>query len=528
MNTRFHSNSTARLLAILTLLCILSSCATSVDLASEGFQESANPRSLIEKSKDSEPQNSYLLPSGNAIELLKSSQDQEQRFAWNTKTEKGWWTSFRSNNLNQLVEQALKHNPNLTAAKSTLVQAQENAQATYGSLAFPNVNAQAGINRQRASQATTNVPGGSIFNLYNTSVNVSYTLDLFGANQFTIASAQAQAQFQNYQWRAAELSLTGNVITAAIRHAQLSEQIKETREILSAQEKQLLLMQKQLQLGAINKASVLAQSSLVAQTKSSLPALQKSLEQVQHQIAILCGDLPAQSTWRGISLDELSIPRDLPISLPSELVRQRPDILASEALMNQSIASLGVAKANLYPQVNLSANAGSLATLSNNLFSTPWSFWTLSTGLTAPIFNAGALNAKVRAAKSGYEGSFYSYKSTLLGAFQNVADSLAAIEFDTQSYIQQNTNTLLAKDNLTIAQKQYELGAINFMLVLDAQRNYAQAKIGLINAQANRLANTVALYQSMGGGVINQQTSQVKAVSEALAQSDHRTQVQAQ
>jgi hypothetical protein len=169
-----------------------------------------------------------------------------------------------------------------------------------------------------------------------------------------------------------------------------------------------------------------------------------------------------------------------------------------------------------------------LATLSNNLFSTPWSFWTLSTGLTAPIFNAGALNAKVRAAKSGYEGSFYSYKSTLLGAFQNVADSLAAIEFDTQSYIQQNTNTLLAKDNLIIAQKQYELGAINFMLVLDAQRNYAQAKIGLINAQANRLANTVALYQSMGGGVINQQTSEVKAVSEALAQSDHRTQVQAQ
>ena len=167
--------------------------------------------------------------------------------------------------------------------------------------------------------------------------------------------------------------------------------------------------------------------------------------------------------------------------------------------MNQSIAALGVAKANLYPQVNLSANSGSLATLSNNLFSTPWSFWTLSTGLTAPIFNAGALSSKVKAAKAGYESSFYNYKSTVLGAFQNVADSLAAIEFDTKSYEQQNINVELAKDSLAIAQKQYSLGAINYMVLLDAQRNFAQAKIGLLNAQTNRLANTVAFYQSMGG-----------------------------
>jgi len=518
MNTRFDSNSTSSLLAIATLMCLLSSCATSVNLADEGLKETANPKALIEKSTNALAENSYSPQKTNAIVLLNSSPNQEQRLAWNTKTEKQWWTSFHSINLNELVDQALKHNPNLSAAKSTLIQAQENSQATYGTLAFPNVNAQAGVNRQRASQATTNIPGGSIFNLYNTSVNVSYTLDLFGANQFTIASAQAQAQFQNYQWRAAELSLTGNVITAAIRYAQLREQIKETQEILSAQEKQLLIMQNQLQLGAINKATVLAQSSLVAQTKSSLPALQKSLEQVQNQMAILCGDFPAQSNWKGFSMDELSIPKDLPISLPSELVRQRPDIMASEALMNQSIASLGVAKANLYPQVNLSANAGSLATLSNNMFSTPWSFWTLSTGLTAPIFNAGALNAKVRAARAGYESSFYGYKSTVLGAFQNVADSLAAIEFDTQSYIQQNANVQLTKDNLSIAQKQYELGAINVMLLLDAQRNYAQAKIGLINAQANRLANTVALFQSMGGGVLTSVVSDAQLRNEQLAQ----------
>jgi NodT family efflux transporter outer membrane factor (OMF) lipoprotein len=289
------------------------------------------------------------------------------------------------------------------------------------------------------------------------------------------------------------------VITAAIRQAQLSEQIKETQDILAAQEKQLSIMQNQLKLGAINTSSVLAQASLVSQTKATLPALQKSLELASHQIAILCGDFPSQMKWTGLAIGDLTLPNELPVSLPSDLVRQRPDILASEALLNQSIAALGVAKANLYPQVNLSANAGSLATLSNNLFSTPWSFWTLSTGLTAPIFNAGALNSKVQAARAGYESSFYNYKATVLGAFQNVADSLAAIEFETKSYQQQSTNAQLAKDSLSIAQKQYALGAINYMLLLDAQRNYAQAKIGLINTQANRLANTVALYQSMGG-----------------------------
>ena len=499
MNTRFNLNQKVALLGWTSAICMLSSCATPVDLGQEGLQESANPKAWVQNTSLVQNNNVYAFKATSALMPTDTSSDRDQQLAWNASPQKEWWRAFDSASLDQLVKQALTHNPNLTAARSTLAQAQANALATYGSLAFPNVNGQVGVTRERASQATTNVPGGSIFNLYNTSVNVSYTLDLFGANQFTIASAQAQAQFQTYQWRAAELSLTGNVITAAIREAQLSQQIQQTREILKAQEKQLQIMENQLKLGAINSTAVLAQASLVSQTKSGLPTLQKSLEQAHHQIAILCGDFPAQSQWTGLSLNDLRIPKVLPVSLPSELLRQRPDILASEALMNQSIAALGVAKANLYPQVNLSANAGSLATLSSNLFSTPWSFWTLSTGLTAPIFNAGALKAKVQAAKAGYETSFYGYKGTVLGAFQNVADSLAAIEFDTQSYQQQSANEQLAKDSLAIAQKQYELGAINFMVLLDAQRNHAQAKIGLINAQANRLANTVALYQSMGG-----------------------------
>ena len=518
MYTRPYLNQKASLWGCISLMCLLSSCSTAIDLSKEGFKESADAKAFVQKSSIGVDQNAYsLVNSSRSKQTPSSDTDREQHFAWNASLNKEWWRAFQSAPLDQLVQQALNHNPNLTAAKATLAQAQANAMATYGSLAFPNVNAQVGVNRGRVSQATSNIPGGSIFNLYNTSVNVSYTLDLFGASQFTIATAQAQAQFQSYQWRAAELSLTGNVITAALRQAQVNEQIKQTQDILAAQEKQLGIMQKQLQLGAINAAPVLAQASLVSQTKATLPSLEKSLEQATHQIAILCGDFPSQTKWSSLALQDLTMPKELPVSLPSELLRQRPDILASEALMNQSIAALGVAKANLYPQVNLSANSGSLATLSNNLFSTPWSFWTLSTGLTAPIFNAGALNSRVQAAKAGYESSFYNYKSTVLGAFQNVADSLAAIEFDTKSYEQQNINVELAKDSLSIAQKQYSLGAINYMVLLDAQRNFAQAKIGLLSAQANRLANTVALYQSMGGAPWAPSFAQPSKSSEKMA-----------
>lgn len=320
MNTRFNLNHKVTLFAWSCLISLLSSCATSVDLSQEGFQESATPKALLQNTSLAQDKQVYAFKSKSPLTPSESSADRDQLLAWNASPKNEWWNAFQSASLDQLVKQALTHNPNLTAARSTLAQAQANALATYGSLAYPNVNGQVGVNRQRASQATTNVPGGSIFNLYNTSVNVSYTLDLMGANQFTIASAQAQAQFQTYQWRAAELSLTGNVITAAIREAQLSQQIQQTQVILKAQEKQLQIMENQLKLGAINSSAVLAQASLVAQTRSGLPTLQKSLEQAHHQIAILCGEFPAQSNWTGLSLNQLSIPKELPVSLPSELL----------------------------------------------------------------------------------------------------------------------------------------------------------------------------------------------------------------
>ncbi len=492
-------------LAIMTL-GLLSACAVPVDLTTELQGESAKPQKMAQDlSTDLKSQNAKSaftrseLPLITEATALPSTAGESQRFEWGQQVPKDWWTLFGSPALNQLIQQSLINNSSLNAARASLQQAQSNFQATYGSLALPNVNAQYSPARERMSQTSSNIPGGVVTDLYNTSVNVSYTIDLFGANKSTIASQASLAQYQAYQYRAAELALTGNVMTSAIRQSALKDQIKETQDILAFQSKQLEIMEKQLSLGAIGLSPVLAQRTLVAQTRSSLPPLEKALDQVSNQLSTLVGSMPNQFDWNALSLSEFNLPKNLPLSLPSDLIKHRPDILASEALLNQNIALLGLAKANLYPQINLSANVGSLATTTSQYFSTPFSFWTVGAGLTAPIFNGGALNSKVKAAKAGYESAFYQYKNTVLNAFENVADSLKAIDLDAQTLKLQSEAEQIAKQNLAIAQEQYKLGGINFMSLLDAQKNYAQARINLVNAQSNRFADTVALFQSMGG-----------------------------
>lgn len=505
-NHSFLTHKSSQISLALLLVSLLSACASPLNMSSETKGDNENPQTTLndlnigaqeQNAKHAYTQSDLALKTTEAASS--SIAGQAQRFDWGQKVPKEWWTLFGSKPLNQLVQQSLSKNSNLNAARASLLQAQSNFQATYGSLAAPNVNAQYAPMRERMSQTSSYIPGGLVTDLYNTSVNVSYTIDLFGANKNTIASQASLAQSQAYQYRAAELSLTGNVMTAAIRQASLKDQIKETQEILSLQVKQLEIMEKQLSLGAIGVTSVLAQRSLVAQTRSSLPALEKSLDQVNNQLATLVGNMPNQFDWNALSLSEFNLPKELPLSLPSDLIKHRPDILASEALLNQSIALLGLAKANLYPQINLNANIGSLANTTSNYFSTPFSFWSLGAGLTAPIFNGGALNSRVKAAKAGYESAFFQYKNTVLNAFENVANSLKAIELDAQALQLQSDAEQIAKQNLNIAQEQFKLGSINFMNLLDAQKNYAQARINLVNAQSNRIADTVALFQSMGG-----------------------------
>ena len=411
-----------------------------------------------------------------------------------------WWEVFHSPALDQLIRNALAHSPSMAAAEATLRQVQESYQATAGSLDWPQVNAGLGVQRERASAATTGGRDGGVFNLYNASVNVSYTLDVFGANRRALEGARAGVDYQRYQVEATYLALTANVVTTAIREASLRAQLKASREVLDALTSQQGLIEKQFQFGAIPRNTLLQQRNQVAQVAATLPPLEKALAQTRHQLSVLVGQLPGEGGVPEFQLEALALPEQLPVSLPSALVRQRPDIRASEELLHQASAQVGVATAAQYPQFTLSGAYGSASTTAGDLFKGDNVLWNLGANIAAPIFNGGALAARTRAAQAGYDAAAAQYRATVLGAFQNVADSLRALDSDASALKAQAEAEALAKESLDLATQQYKLGAISYLVLLDAQRTYQQSHISLVQAQAARYADTAALFQSLGGG----------------------------
>ncbi len=467
-------------------------CAVGPDFVSPTAPQNALPSTYTQERLATE------LDSGPAL-------SKKQVFVPGAQIPAQWWEIFHNDALNKLIVRSLNNNPNLKAAESSLRSAAEIYNYQFGSLMVPSVSA--GVTNQRerlnATQATqSGSPSsqGAVLGLLNASVSVSYTFDVFGANRRQLESQKALMEYQAYQLEAAYLSLTANVVTTAIREASLREQLKATRDLLNAQSTQLQVIQKQFDVGAISRTPLLQQINIVAQTRSSIPALEKSLSQTRHQLSVYAGLLPSQSVDAEFNLDSLDLPRELPISLPSELVRQRPDIKASEALLHQASAQVGVATANQYPQFTISGSYGSSAFNESDLFKGPAAFWTFAGGVTAPIFNGGALSAKVRASKASYEQASQNYKATVLTAFQNVADTLRALDSDTQTLNAQAQVESISKEALELSTKQYQLGAISYLVLLDAQRTYQQALINLIGAKANRYADTAALFQSLGGG----------------------------
>jgi len=406
-----------------------------------------------------------------------------------------WWTQFHSDALNQLVQSALAHSPNLEAAQAALRQAQENYNAQAGTVKYPTVAAQLGATRERAELFGTTP---TTLNLFNAAVNVSYTLDLFGGAHRGLESLAAQVDYQRYQTEAAYQTLVANVITTAITEASLRAQLQATREVLDTEQKQLDLVQKQFDLGAIPRSTLLNQQTQVAQTQALVSPLEKSLDFARHQLAIYVGKLPSEEGLPELDLASLQLPADLPVSLPSELVRKRPDIRANEALLHQANAALGVAVANQYPQINLTGSYG-VDRAQTGSFSANSTLWNFGAGITQPIFNGGSLSAKRRAAAAARDQAEAQYRQTVLGAFQNVADSLRAIDADANTLQAQAHAASLAKASLDLGLAQYKLGAIAYLPLLDAQRLYQQTHISLVQAQAARYTDTVALYQSLGG-----------------------------
>jgi NodT family efflux transporter outer membrane factor (OMF) lipoprotein len=411
-----------------------------------------------------------------------------------------WWKLFHSTALNALIAQGLKNSPTLEAAQAAIRQAQENLVATSNAALFPNITANMGTSRQRASNSTFGISGGNIFNLYNASINVSYTLDTFGGARRAREGLYAQIDYSQFQWEAAYLTLTANIATTAINEASVRAQITATEDIIHSQAEQLRIIQKQFDLGSVSKADVLNQETQLAQSRATLPPLQKSLGQFRNALAVLVGVLPSEAHLPAFHLENLTLPAQLPISLPSKLVQQRPDIRASEALLHAASTQIGVAIANRLPQINLTGSYASETNYSRNLFGPNSSLWSIGSGLTQPIFNGAALLAKQDAAIAAYDQAAAQYRGTVLTAFQNVADALYAIQMDAQALKTQAEAERIAHAAFVLVQQQYALGAISYIARLDAERQYQQTRIARIQAQATRYADTAALFQALGGG----------------------------
>ena len=428
-----------------------------------------------------------------------------QRLTMGQDVQAQWWQLFRSDPLDQLIQSALTRSPTLAAAQATLRQAQENYEADSGRKLVPAVNGQLGAQRERLPPAGGGTPGFNVFTVYNASVNVSYTLDAFGGIRRELEGLAATVDYQRFQVEATYLSLTANLVTTAIQEASLRAQLQAIGDVIDAETKAYDLVQKQARFGAVSRATVLTQAALLAQTRGTLPAIERALAQTRHQLAVLAGRLPGDPGLPEFSLESLQLPVDIPVSLPSEMLRQRPDIRASEALLHAASAQVGVATANLYPQIVLSGSVGSQAFTVDKLFTSNASAWSIGAALLQPIFNGGALQASKRAAIAGYDTAAAQYQQAVLNAFLNVADVLRALEIDAEGVRAQEEAASLAEQQMVLVGKQYRIGAVSFLVLLEAQRIYQQTRVTLAAAQANRYADTAALFQALGGGWWNRQ-----------------------
>lgn len=437
-----------------------------------------------------------------------------QRFIIGEDIPEEWWTLYHSPELNALIEHGIKNSPNLRAAKATLTQAEENLNALIGSTMFPNISGTYTQTRQLIPPfgviegiGTPNV--GTIpfidtspppFYIYNTSVNVSYTPDVFGGARRSIEASAAQADYQRFELEATYITLTSNIVTTAITEASLRAQAQAIREVIEIEKEQLKIIRKQLELGGVASTDVLAQESQLAQTQAMLPAIDKSLTQARNALAVLVGDYPGQDHLPIFELEDLHLPRELPVSVPSTLVRQRPDVRAAEAQLHAATAEIGVATANLLPSFPLTGNLGTTTNVFDSLFGAGTEVWSWQLQVTETLFNGGALFAQRRAAIAGFEAAYAQYQQAVLIAVQNVSDTLKALETDAQALQAYALAEKSAKQTLDIVRKQYHIGSVGYLNLLAAENTYLQAYSNRVIAEAARYSDTAALFQAMGGG----------------------------
>jgi len=410
-----------------------------------------------------------------------------------------WWTLFRSPELNALVEEALRANPDVSAAQAALRQANELVYADQASL-FPSVGANLSKTREKVSGASTGAASAPILTLSSASLNVSYAPDVFGGTRRQIESSTAQAQYQRFALEATYLTLSTNVVNTAVNLASLRDQIAATGQIVQLQSDQLDLLQAQRRLGAIAATDVLTQQTALAQTRATLAPLQKQLAQTRNQLMAYLGRFPNQDKGERFNLASLHLPQELPVSLPSALVSQRPDVRAAEAQLHEASANIGVAVANQLPQFSITGSLGSTVASGSKLFSAGSGVWSLAGAIAQPLFDAGALEHRKRAAVAAYDQSAAQYRGTVITAFQDVANVLRALEADAEALKQQVAAERSAQASLALVQAQYRLGAVAYINLLTAQQTYQNTVLTRVQAQAVRYSDSAALFQALGGG----------------------------
>ena len=413
-----------------------------------------------------------------------------------------WWTVFGSAKLNQLIDAALKGNPDVHAAEAALRQAHELYLAQRGTL-WPTAQGSFDATRsQFASNAITNptVSPTPTYNLYTAQLNVSYLPDVFGGVRRSVEASRARADVTQFQLEATYVTLSSNVVVTAIQEASLRAQITATERLLEVQKQLTAKVHGQQGLGTASKLDLLAQQSVEAQTAATLPPLRKQLSQARDALTALSGRLPSQEPTESFQLDELVLPAALPVSLPSKLVEQRPDVRQAEANMQVASAQVGVSVANMLPQFLITADLGSSTLRLGDLFKTGTGFWDAGASLTQTLFDAGALIHEHRAAEAALDQAADEYRSAVIQAFQNLADTLHALQIDAEALKASAAAEFAARSAFELAQKQQQLGSVNLVTVLTAETAYQQAAVSLIQARANQYSDTAALFQALGGG----------------------------
>jgi NodT family efflux transporter outer membrane factor (OMF) lipoprotein len=434
-----------------------------------------------------------------------------------------WWELFKSPALNALVERAFKANPTIASAQAALVQAQELVYAQRGYF-FPTIAANYDFERQKIAGNLTvdNVPGVEgdghndlppvqnlntyphthpfFYDLHTAQLTVGFVPDVFGANWRQVESLAAQTDAQRFALEATYVTLASNVVAAAIQEASLRAQIEATRLIIAADEKSLQILRDQFRLGFAMRVDVAAQEAALGQAKMLLPPLQMQLEQTRDLLRALAGNLPNQEIPETFEFDALQLPPELPLSLPAKIIEQRPDVRAAEAQLHAANAQVGVAVAAMLPQFSITGNGGGNADEFSWMFRSGGPFSTIVGGVTQPIFAGGTLLHTKRAADAALKQAAAQYRSTVIAAYENVADTLHASLSDAEELAADVEAENSAKVTYDLTRRQMEVGYVNYLALLSAETAYNQALLRRVQAQATRYGDTIALFQALGGG----------------------------